>query len=294
MNRRIPIDMIDPNPDQPRKDFPQEHIARLAASIKKRGLIQPITVRPKGKRFQIVAGECRYRAFCLLIQHGHDDFHILDCNVVNIDDEETQLRAIVENLQRKNMNPIEEAHSFKILIDAGYSVQKIVEELGLRSPAIVRQRLDLLTLIPEIAKLVSSGQLNVAMAWGVAQVSPERQIKMVQAITSGRLKTAEQVRHAGIAMREAEKQEDAFADAPKASPKDMASIGRLEAKIETIISMVQLGFKDGECVAAQRVSPDRVKTMAEKLRLIRSHIQQMEHDLRRVAAQSEIRLECVA
>ena len=69
---------------------------------------------------------------------------------------------------------------------------------------------------------------------------------------------------------------------------------RLEDKIETIIAMVQLGFKDGECVAAQRVSPDRVTTMAEKLKLIRSHIQQMEHDLRRVAAQTEIRLECAS
>lgn len=288
--RDISLDQIERNPNQPRETFAEEHIARLAESIKKRGLIQPICVRPIAGRtgYMIVAGECRFRAHQLL------GVKTIKAIVESMDDQEMQLRAIVENLQRKDMNPIEEARAFQSLVDAGYSVQKIVDELGLRSPAIVRQRLDLLALIPEIAKLVSSGQLNVAMAWGVAQVSPERQIKMVQAITSGRLKTAEQVRHAGIAMREAEKQEDAFADAPRASAKEIAAITRLEDKIETIISMVQLGFKDGECVAAQRVSPDRVKTMAEKLRLIRSHIQQMEHDLRRVAAQTEIMMECSA
>ena len=177
MTRDIPLAQITRNPKQPRETFPEEHIERLAASIKTRGLIQPITVRSVGKdRFQIVAGECRYRAHVLL------NTKTVRAEIVDVDDGEMQLRAIVENLQRKDMNPMEEARAFKALTDNGFSVQKIVDELGLKSPAIVRQRLDLLNLTPEIAKLVSSGQLSVAMAWGVAQVSPERQTKMVQAI----------------------------------------------------------------------------------------------------------------
>lgn len=282
----IPLSKIVRNPEQPREAFPAEHIERLAASIKQRGLIQPITLRQiSADQFMIVAGECRFRA------HQFLKLDTIRAEVVEMDAQEMQLRAIVENLQRRDMNPIEEARAYQSLINAGFPVTRVVDELGLKSPAIVRQRLDLLALTPEIAKLVAGGQLNVAMAWGVAQVSPERQAMMVRAISSGRLKTAEQVRHAGIAMREAEMQEDCFADAPKACPKDLAAVGRLESKIDTISSMVQLGFKDGECVAAQRVSPDRVNLMCEKLKLIRSHIQQMEHDLRRVAAQIEIKLE---
>ena len=294
MTRRIPIDMIDPNPDQPRTNFPEEHIARLAASIKKRGLIQPITLRPKGTRFEIVAGECRYRAFCLLIQWGHSDFHVIDCNIVDIDKDEMQLRAIVENLQRKDMNPIEEAKAFKTLIDSGFTVQRVVDELGLKSQAIVRQRLDLMDLSVEIQHLVSTGQLAVNMAWGVAQAPLNYQSRLIRDIASGRLRTSEQVKHAGIALRDAAAQQDAFGEAPVISKTDIAAISRLESKIDTVASMIQSGFKDGECVAAQRVSPDRVKTLADKLSLIRKHVLQMEHDLRRVAMQTEIKLECVA
>lgn len=279
----ISLDKITRNPAQPRQDFPPDYIKELAASIKQRGLIQPITVRRVGKdRFMIVTGECRFRAHKLIAAKS------VRCEIVDIDDREMQLRAIVENMQRKAMNPMEEARAFKSLLDAGYTVDQIVTELGLPSTAIVRQRLILLNLTPVVAKLVESGQLSVAMAFGVAQVSPEQQTKMVQAISAGRLKTSEQVRHAGIALREAESQLDAFANIPKPTKKDLAALNAVEAKIDQIAAMVQQGFKNGECVIAQRVCPDRVTLMAEKLRLIRSHIQTMEHELRRVAAQIEI------
>jgi ParB family chromosome partitioning protein len=285
----IPLSQIERNPNQPRETFPQEHIERLAASIKKRGLIQPITVRPIGSdRYQIVAGECRFRAHQLLAAAT------IKAEVVEIGAEEMQLQAIVENLQRQDMNPIEEARAFKTLLDNGYDVARVVDELGLNSTAIVSQRLNLLNLTAEIQGLVASGNLPVTMAWGIALVSKDRQAQLVRDIASGKLRTAEQVKHAGIALREAEQQLDAFGSAPAASHKDIAVISRLDAKIDAIAAMVQLGFKDGECVAAQRVSSDRVKTMADKLSLIRKHVLQMEHDLRRVATQTEIKLASAA
>lgn len=288
MAELIPLALITRNPNQPRETFPQEHIERLAASIQKRGLIQPITLRTikRGKhRYEIVAGECRFRAHQLI---GADTIR---AEIVKIDDAEMQLRAIVENLQRQDMNPIEEANAFQLLIARDYSPQRIVDELGLKSTAIVTQRLTLLNLTPEIQKLVASGNLAVTMAWGVAQVSHERQAQLVRDIASGKLRTAEQVKHAGIALREAESQLDAFALAPRASPRDIAALTRLEAKITSVVDMVSAGFQDGECVAAQRVSADRVKKMADQLVLIRKHVLQMEHELRRVATQTEIRFE---
>lgn len=281
----IALDKITRNPNQPRETFPQEHIERLAASINARGLIQPITLRTiGGGRFQIVAGECRFRAHQLL---GVD---CIKAEVVDIDDNEMQLQAIIENLQRQDMNPIEEARAYQSLTDRGYSPQKIVDELGLNSTAIVVQRLTLLNLTPEVQRLVISGQLAVTMAWGVAQVSHERQHQLVRDIAIGKLRTAEQVKHAAIALREAEQQIDAFADLPKPSAGDLATISRLESKIEAIAEMVALGFKEGECIAAQRIAPDRIKTMADKLVLVRKHVLQMEHDLRRVATRNEMLL----
>jgi ParB family chromosome partitioning protein len=288
MAQAIPLAQITRNPKQPRETFPQEHIERLAASIQKRGLIQPITVRPikRGNfRYEIVAGECRFRAHMLLGVKN------IRAEIVEIDEAEMQLRAIVENLQRQDMNPIEEARAYQALIDQDYSPQKIVDELGLKSTAIVTQRLTLLNLTPEIQKLVASGNLAVTMAWGVAQVSPDRQAQLIRGIASGQFRTAEQVKHAGIALREAEAQIDAFENAPRASPRDLAALSRLESKIMSIADMVAAGFQDGECIAAQRVSAERVKKMADQLVLIRKHVLQMEHNLRRMATQTEIRFE---
>jgi ParB family chromosome partitioning protein len=284
--QNIPLEQITRNPKQPRETFPEEHIAALAASIKKRGLIAPITVRPIGKkRFQIVAGECRFRAHHLL------GLKTIKADVVEIDDDEMRLRAIVENLQRRDMNPMEEARAFQSLIDSGYDAQRIVEELGLRSTATVRNRLVLLELTPEIQHLVASGQLSNVMAWGVAQVPRSHQVRILREIKQGHLRTSEQVKHASFALRDALAQQDAFANAPRASKQDLAACSKLEDKIDQIVAMVNAGFKDGQCIAAQRVSPDRVKLMADKLSLIRKHILQMENDLRRVASQTTLLLE---
>lgn len=282
--RSIPLVKIARNPDQPRETFPEEHIKRLADSIAKRGLIQPITVRPNGKRFMIVAGECRFRAHQLLKRT------VISAIVVKIDAQEMQLRAIVENLQRRDMNPIEEGRAFKTLCDNGYGLQRIVDELGLTGTALVQNRLDLLDLDPDVQKLVANGTLPLSMGWAVRLAPRNQQTRIVRDIAAGKLRTVEQVRHAGIALRDALAQIDAFADKP-VSPKDMAAISRLERKIISITAMVCAGFKNGECVAAQRVSPDRVIKMADSLGLIRKHVLQMEHELRCVATQSQITID---
>jgi ParB family chromosome partitioning protein len=286
--RNISLDQIERNPNQPRETFPEDHIARLADSIKTRGLIQPITVRPIGRRktgYIIVAGECRYRAHVLL------GVKTIPAIVVSMDDQEMQLRAIVENLQRRDMNPMEEAKAFATLINCGMTKPDISKQLGVGVDRI-QNRLNLLDLLPQIQHLVATDNLSTSMASAIALApSEQQQLRLVREIDSGRLRTVDQIRHAAQALRDAALQTDAFGGAPKASRDDIASVNRLETKIETIAQMISAGFKDGECVAAQRVSPDRVTLMADKLSLIRKHVLQMEHDLRRVAMQTEIRLE---
>lgn len=284
MAKMIALSSITRNPRQPREAFPVEYIEELAASIKARGLIQPITLRKLDDGYQIVAGECRYRAHQLLGRKS------IAAEIVSIDDREMQLRALVENLQRRDMNPIEEARAFQSLLTAGYDIHDIARELGLKSSRLVQHRLQLLNLTPEIQRLVMNGNLTATIAWGVALVPPRLQAQMVRDIAAGRLKTAEQVRHAGIALRDASAQLDAFACDPIPSARDLATVKGLEGKIEAITDMVLAGWKDGECVAAKRVAPDRVKTMADRLALLRTHILKMEHELRRAAAQTEMKL----
>lgn len=286
MIMHIDVKRIVPNPDQPRKKFPEDHIQRLAASIKRRGLIQAISVRPFTPRgvFMIVAGECRWMAVTSLGEKT------IRCEVEKIDAREMKLRALVENVIRRDMNPMEEARAYQDLIDDGYDMAQIVEETGV-TETIVRNRLCLIELQPEIQSLVTSGQLNISIAWAIAQVPRHRQTQMVRDVSAGKLRTAEDARHAAIAIRDAEDQADAFAGIPRASQSDIAKLRSLEGKVENIASMVSAGFKDGECVAARRVSPDRVQRIADRLALIRKHILQMEHDLRRAAVQGEISLQ---
>lgn len=288
MIMHIEVDNIVPNPDQPRKKFPEDHIKRLAASIKRRGLIQAISVRPFKPVgvFMIVAGECRWMAVKSLGQKT------IRCEVDKIDAREMKLRALVENVIRRDMNPMEEARAYQSLIDDGYDTAQIIEETGV-TETLIRNRLKLIELQPEIQSLVVSGQLSGSVAWAIAHVPTHRQTQMVRDVSSGKLRTAEDARHAAIAIRDAEDQTDAFASIPRASQTDIAKVKTLEGKVENIVSMVSAGFKNGECVAAQRVSPDRVQRIADKLALIRKHILQMEHDLRKAAVQGDMRLNLV-
>jgi ParB family chromosome partitioning protein len=279
----IPLDQITRNPDQPRETFPAEHIERLAASIKAQGLLQAITVRPIGPdRYMIVAGECRYRAHQLL------GAETIRAEVVEMSLKDMALRAIIENVQRQDMNPMEEARAFQRLIDAGMTIPEIVEQLGFKGRDRVQNRLNLLALVPAVQSLVASNQLTTSMASAIALAPPEHQTRIVREITAGTLRTVDQVRHAGQAMRDAADQLDAFAELPAPSKAEVEAVSALERKIDAIARMVLDGFKDGQCVAAQRVRPDRVKTMADQLTLIRKHVIDMEHQLRCVIAQQDI------
>jgi ParB family chromosome partitioning protein len=281
--QNILVASITPNPAQPRKTFDNAHISQLAESIAMRGLIQPITVREMNPdTFEIVAGECRWRAHKLL------GVKTIACIVDTMTNREARYRAIVENIQRQDMNPIDEANAYQSLIEDGVTIQQIVNELGLNSQSIVKQRLSLLNLDKDLQGLVASKSIAVNMAWGIAQAPAQHQMRLVRDIGSGKLRTSEEVKHAGMALRDAAQQIDIFAELPKPSQNELAALSRLESKISQIALMVQTGFKDGECVAAKRVSPDRVDIMIEKLALIRKHVLQMEHALRCAKAQSEM------
>jgi ParB-like chromosome segregation protein Spo0J len=144
---------------------------------------------------------------------------------------EMQLRAIVENIQRRDMNPIEEGNAFQTLVDQGYTVAQIAEELGLGSQN-VQNRLDLLELDEGVQRLVATGAITASMGWAIRLAPRSQHTRIVREISVGNFKTVEQVRHACIAIRDAEAQLDAFDGSPRASRKDVEAMKTLEAKIE--------------------------------------------------------------
>lgn len=156
---RIPIGMIEPNPFQPRMSFDQDALAELAASIKTFGLIQPITVRKKGDgKYQIISGERRYRA-CGLLGMDMIPAYIMDAN-----DQGMLEMAIVENIQRENLDPIEVAMSYQRLIDeCSLTQEQMASRVG-KKRASVTNYLRLLKLPAKVQHDLKVGLLSVGHA----------------------------------------------------------------------------------------------------------------------------------
>ncbi len=152
-----PIEMLRSNPQQPRRDFDPDELAELAASIKSSGIIQPILVRPDqehGGHYVIVAGERRWRAAQLV------QLHEVPIVVRDLSDSESLEIALIENIQRQDLNPMEEARAYRLLMDQfGHTQEQLSDSLG-KSRSAIANLLRLLTLPEEVQEMVRTGQLS--------------------------------------------------------------------------------------------------------------------------------------
>jgi ParB family transcriptional regulator, chromosome partitioning protein len=154
----LEIHSVEPNPRQPRKNFDQARLEELAASIREHGVVQPIVVRPKGGRYEIVAGERRWRASQLA---GLTKVPAL---VREFSEAETMEIALIENLQREDLNPLEEAEAYRILLDEYHLTQdELAQRLGKSRPQITNT-LRLLQLSPVARAEVESGRISMGHA----------------------------------------------------------------------------------------------------------------------------------
>lgn len=154
----MPVSSIEPHLDQPRRHFDEEALEELASSIRSRGLIQPIVVRPHGHRYQIVAGERRWRA----AQRAR--LHEIPVIVRDFDDAETLEVALLENIQRRDLNAIEEAEGYKRLIGEYGHTQEALGKLVHKSRSHIANLLRLLDLPDSVRQLVESGELSMGHA----------------------------------------------------------------------------------------------------------------------------------
>ena len=177
----VQIKDIQKNPYQPRKEFSEEKIQELAQSIKENGLIQPIIVRKSPVLgYEILAGERRYRAS---IVAGLSEVPVI---VKQLSDQDMMLHSIIENLQRENLNPIEEAKAYQSLIDKGFTHTEIAEKMGKSRPYITNL-VRLLGLPKHILTEVESGKLSQAHARLLIQLSSNRQDTLLHRIQTENL-----------------------------------------------------------------------------------------------------------
>lgn len=170
--RVLPIRLIDPNPDQPRRSFNADALEELAASIRAVGVIQPIIVAKMGEHYRIIAGERRYRASRMAEQEE------IPAIVRDWDEQRQMEAALIENLQRDDLNPIEEARGVRRLMDeSGMTQEKISERLG-KSRSAVANLLRLLNLADSVQQLVIDGKLSAGHARALVTVEPKRQVQL--------------------------------------------------------------------------------------------------------------------
>ena len=218
--QEIPVGELDPNPDQPRRTFSPESISQLADSIREQGVLQPLLVAPAGGgRYMIIAGERRYRA-------GREaGLETLPCIVKDIDVIRQREIALIENLQREDLNPLEAAKGIQALMkQCGYTQEKVSARLGKSRPAVANL-LRMLTLPDEITEMVRDGMLTAGHARVLAGLAKrEDQIRLGKA-------AAEE----GMSVRQLEKLASA-AKAPRPERKRRpvplpAELGELQDKI---------------------------------------------------------------
>src|SRR6185503_16281469 len=188
VGRMIPIAQIDPNPDQPRQVMGD--LSELIASIVAQGIIEPLVVRPRGDRFQIVAGERRYQAS---VQAGLTELPVV---IRDVDDTEMLELALIENLQRKDLTPFEESEALHGLADScGYTHEDLARRLG-KSRSSITESLALHAMPGEVRNLcrladISSKSLLLQV---VRQETPEKMTALVEKIASQGGATRQQLR----------------------------------------------------------------------------------------------------
>jgi ParB family transcriptional regulator, chromosome partitioning protein len=156
--RQVPIELLIANPQNPRRVFAEEDIDSLAQSLKDKGLIQPIMVRPKGQNYEIVAGERRWRAA------QKANLHTIPVIIRELNDRETLEIAIIENVQRADLNPLEEARAYKMLIDQyDYTQQQLADSIG-KSRSHIANTIRLTQLPETVLGHIESGTLSAGHA----------------------------------------------------------------------------------------------------------------------------------
>ncbi len=213
--RTLPLDRIVPNPEQPRLAFNEETLQELAASIREHGVLQPILVRPLGNnQYQLVAGERRWRASKLA---GMDKISAL---VEDIDDDTALEISIIENLQREDLSPLDEAAMYDRMIrEHGYSIRKLAQKLG-KDKGYLENRLRLADAPEEVRALVSVRKDTLSHAYELLKVDDPRK----------RRRLAEQVARGELTL---EKLRDKI-EGRRRRPADEAGVGRADTRADAV------------------------------------------------------------
>jgi len=237
--REIATRLIQSNRYQPRLNFDDETLKELANSIKENGLIQPISVRPIERGYEIIAGERRFRAMVLL------GFTAIPCIISNVNDTQLAEMALVENIQREDLSAIEEAKAFLVMIENQALTQdKIAQKMG-KSQSSVANKIRLLQLPQEIQDAVTSHQITERHARALLAAQPDERIDIYKKIVGQNLN-----------VRQTEALIEHHAETPKHKPTTKGITRNLQIAINTVIASIKMIERTGIPVEYKQIDKE--------------------------------------
>jgi ParB family chromosome partitioning protein len=293
----IPLNRIYPNPDQPRKIFDPAKLEELAASIKEQGLIEPIVAvhRPKPmvecqgcgfkkdgacthpggscthkeicnqpQEFMIIAGERRWRA-CRLA-----GLTTAPVRIIEADDAQIAEMALIENIQREDLKPLEEARAFLRLLDDGHTVASLCQKLGFKHPWKINWRLNLLNLHGKFQEALELELVSQFEAYEMSRLETfEDQDLVFQKIRRGELKGQPQVRRFVNALVEARRQQPLF---EVSAEKKAAVVSRWDKSLEAVTKLICSSFSSRDCEILNKVFEGDSELNIAKIDLVTNHL----------------------
>lgn len=225
--KELELSKIKPNPNQPRTKFDEKELEELSESIQKCGILQPLLVHKQGNHYEIIAGERRYQA---AIKAGLDKVPV---QIKEVSEQEKLEIALIENLQRMDLNPIEEARGYKALIDTQKLTQEQVAQAVSKSRSAITNSLRLLDLPDEVQTYLFEGKLSAGHARAILAV-PDN---------DARIKFAQKVVDEGLSVRNTEKLAPLFSSIGKSIPKRVATPKSFKVAARKLRQMLNTSVK---------------------------------------------------
>jgi ParB family chromosome partitioning protein len=263
-------DQIYPNPGQPRKHFDQGKLEELAQSIAVNGLLEPVIVVKRGKKYMIIAGERRWRA-C-----GIAGIEQIPVRILKADDQTVAELALLENLQREDLSVVEEARAYEGLVNMGLSHEEIARKMGLRQSWRIQERLNILKLSPVFQEYTMKGILTPSQAQELSRLPKVDQGTVFDKIAAGKLDTYNKLRAMVNATLFVQEQESFL---PEPTPQEREINTKYDRMIESIVTFINRAFNRDDLTVLSSVLSPEARQNIERIDLIIIHLNKIKRAL---------------
>lgn len=260
---RLPLAEIAPNPNQPRKLFRRDKLEELAASIEEHGLLEPIVVARRGNKWQIIMGERRWRACRMTRRYQAQPVPV---RVMVTSDQKIAEMALIENIQREDLTPLEEARHMQALLDRGLSMPELAKKLGFKSHARVYFRTILLNLLPEYQEALRCGIISHAQAIEMSRLNPENQQRLFDLIKAGKAQDPTRLRSLAGSLLNREQQGVMFIAEPTEQEREV--LNKYDRIVGAILKLVENSLNGEDLSLLKTVLASNLSLNIDRLELI--------------------------